>query len=287
MAVLVAGPEIAPEQLTLVQNALNELAPQNNLVLQTVQQLKPEEIKPNWKVVIFLSTPPNVVDYANASPPTQFAAFTSAELQPTANLSILRASPEQQAFAAGFTSTVLAADWRAASLLPSDEPLGPRLADAFVNGGRYYCGRCASVEVPVTFFPLTAAAPANSDANAWLAAFAPVEEKAIRVLYISPEISNPDLINSLAGKNLLFMGGQTPPDTIRARWAVTIRPDLNNTIRKIWPDLVAGKGNQVINTPLELADINSEMLSIGRQQWIKDMLSDLAAGLIHPLTLPQ
>lgn len=61
---------------------------------------------------------------------------------------------------------------------------------------------------------------------------------------------------------------------------MTIQPDEIKAISKAWPDLVAGKGGQSVQSPLGLADLDSTVITPGKQRLIQQVLDDLLAGRI-------
>jgi hypothetical protein len=269
-----------------VQAALNSLVKQPGLSLQIVSSIQPADIKPGWKVVVLLGAPSNLSDLTKAAPETQFILIGSGDLSGTLNLSVVRFNVEQQAFLAGYLAETIAPDWRVGGLLPNDGPRGADLESTFRNGGYYQCGRCDPVNGPIVHFPETATLPSNSDPSAWQAAAVTMEKDVINVMYVAPEASSPNLLADLVSKGIVLIGGQTPPDQLRSKWAATVRQDAVASLRSIWPDVIAGKGGMTVNAQLQLADINPNLFSTGRQRLVQEAMSDLQAGLIDPLSVP-
>ena len=285
--VLVAGPGVAAGQLQAAQSLLDGLSKSANLVLDVRPTLQPADLTPDVRVVVLLSSLENLADLAAAAAQTQFVVVSAADMNPTANLSVIRPRVEQQAFLAGYIATLLSSDHRSAGLLPSDGSLGSNLEQAFINGGRYYCGRCVPVYAPLISFPLASSQPAGTDAAGWQAAYAQLNQAVLETVYVSPEAGSPELLSALAGQeNLLLLGGQTPPDAIKPRWAVTLRLDALTALQTLWPDLIAGKGGQLINLSPELTDVNEQYLSAGRMRLVEDLMKDLTSGMVAPFTPP-
>ena len=284
--ILVAPSDVKSPAPQDVQAALNDLAKQPGLSLQTVSSIQPGDIRPEWKVVVLLSVPSNLSDLTGAAPKTQFIVIGPGDLSGAANLSVVRLNVEQQAFLAGYLAETIAPDWRVGGLLPNDGPLGADLESTFRNGGYYQCGRCTPVNGPIVGFPLTATLPSNSVPSAWQGAAADMEKNVINVMYIAPEANSTDLLADLVSKGIVLVGGQTPPDQLRSKWAATVRQDAVASLRSIWPDVIAGKGGMTVNAQLQLADINADLFSTGRQRLVQQTMSDLQAGLIDPLSVP-
>ena len=284
--ILVAPPDVKSPTPQDVQAALSDLAKQPGLSMETVSSIQPGDIKPEWKVVVFLGVPSNLSDLTGAAPKTQFIVIGPGDLSGAANLSVVRLNVEQQAFLAGYLAETIAPDWRVGGLLPNDGPLGADLESTFRNGGYYQCGTCDPVNGPVVGFPLTATLPSNSDPSAWQGAAADMEKNVINVMYVAPEASSPNLLADLVSKGIVLIGGQTPPDQFRSKWAATVRQDAIASLRSIWPDVIAGKGGMTVNAQLQVVDINPDLLSTGRLRLVQETMSDLQAGLIDPLSVP-
>ena len=96
------------------------------------------------------------------------------DLSAGGNLSVVRQLEVQRTFMAGYITTLIAPDWRAAGLLP-DAPAD--LQDAFINGGRYWCGRCIPMYAPLVLFPLAGTQPAGTDAAGWQSTLQDLQKK--------------------------------------------------------------------------------------------------------------
>jgi hypothetical protein len=282
-AVLVAGNE--PEAAGLLA-AMNELAAQAGLLLETRPSLQAAEITPDWRVVVFASLPVNLAELLAAAQQTQFAVVSSTDLAPGANLNVIRLRPERQAFLAGYTAMLAAPDYRTAGLLPGDTPLGALLQDAFRNGAGYYCGTCSPVYAPYVLFPSTVLLPSGSDAPTWQAGADSFEKDIIYVVYVSPQAARPEVLLHLVNKNLVLVGGQTPPHYFRSRWGASVREDAAAGLRILWPYLLARQGGQAVEAGLEVSDVNPEFLSEARLRLVEETRQTLLQRLLNPFTPP-
>jgi hypothetical protein len=289
-----ATPEPEADRLVLVisqpqvqiEDLLRGIADENRMELEVRSEVQPSDIQSNWKTIVFLSVPANLDELTGSAPETQFVVSSDVELPSAANLSVIRSRPEHLAFAAGYTGAVITPDWRIAGLLPGDTDLGDRLAEAFQNGGLYYCGLCRTLYAPFVRWPLTSQLPVSSDDAAWQAAVTELEPSIVYGLYIDSRVGSVQLLDWLVTKNIILFGGQTPPADILPRWAVTLRPEVYSALNEIMPAVVAGTGGQVVNAGIELVDINPRLLSAGRQRLIEEMLADLSGGFIEPFNIP-
>ncbi|MCD4673978.1 MAG: hypothetical protein K8R77_15050 [Anaerolineaceae bacterium] len=283
VTVLVTAGQTDASLAAAVQAQLDELARSVRQSLEVRGEIQPGDILPEWKHIIFLAPPANLQDLLNAAPETQFVVVSEVELNQTANLSVIRLQPEKQAFMAGYMAVIIANDWRAAGLLPADEPLGLVKSTAFVKGGQYFCGLCNSYYSPVVRFPIYYSIPANSAPGQWLGGADELALNYIYVYYVAPEAASPDLMYTLATRSVILLGGQTPTPEIVNLYAATIRYNLTDALNSIWPAVSSGQGGQIVKANLEIVDINQDIFSPGKQILVQKTLDDLQAGLIYPL----
>lgn len=282
--ILVSQPD--REDIELLQAKISELAEETGMVLTTVPALEAQQVTQDVKVVILLSPVQNLPDLLASAPQTQFVVFSSVDLTQTGNLNVIRLQPEKQGFVAGYLSMLVAYDYRAAALLPVEEPLGTIVEDAFRSGAGYYCGICASVRPPVIRFPLIARLSYTSDASIWQPMVESLRSNVVYAMYISPESANPDMVSALAQQGYILIGSQAPSQEVMSRWAATVEHDALSTLQELWPALVAGDGGRVISPSLRINDINRNILSVGRQRLLEDVIAKLEAGAVYPFTVP-
>jgi hypothetical protein len=269
-------------QREFIQPILHELSEEAGFALEVRTDIPTGVIAGNWKAVFLLGNLPNQDELAASAPATQFVAFDGVDIQPAANVSYLRVNPAYRAFMAGYIGALVAPDWRVGGLLPADDAA---LEDAFINGSRYWCGRCGQSAPPFAQFPLAQTMMSGSSPLQWQTAVGELTKYNTEVIYISPEATSPELLVSLAGLNLTFVGSQTPPDQVRERWAATLAQDVPGTLRGMWPDLMAGVGGKTYDATLEVTDINEYYISAGKARLIKETLEALTTGLISPFSV--
>ena len=284
IAVLVHQPDFDQRQIDEARIVLEELAASAGMQVEVRSSIQPSDVTEQWKLVFLLSSPANLEEIVTTNPQTQFVAVSPVDYQPYGNLTIIRPRPSHQAFIAGYTTILAATDWRSAAILPSDEPDGLTIWEAFLNGAHYFCGRCNSIYSPIVSFPLTATLPSNSDITAWQAAVDEMQFSYIYAIYVAPEIASPDLLYSLASEGIILVGGQTPPDEVRPLYAATVRYDAPSTLRELWPTVIAGQGGITVNTLIQVTDVNPELLSPGRQRLIQETMQLLKDGWVSPLS---
>lgn len=278
--VLVTGPDSS--QAASVETLLNELAAESGVELEVRPSLSPGEVQKGWQVVALLSPPADLPALAGSAPDTQFVVVSAVDIEPAGNVSVIRVHPEYQAFAAGFIAAAITSDWRAAGLFAADTPLGNTLGDAFRNGGAYYCGRCSPLYAPYVRFPVPVSLPAASSLADWQNVANELSQSVVYTVYVSPEVSTPELLYDLGSRGFFLFGGQSPLDEVRPRWALTLHSDVAAALRELWPALLAGEGGQVVSARLTFTDVNPEIFTPGKQLMAEEVLKWLTAGLIYP-----
>lgn len=285
--VLVAAPGSAESTAQFLTTAAADAGYQ----LETLPELA-AGVLPEMRVVVFAVPPANINELAAANPNTRFVVFSTVDLAPTSNLDVVRLRPESQTFAAGFITTLLSTDWRSAGLLPADSALGGALQEAFVNGGRYYCGVCAPGWPLGLTYPQVAALPTASGGAEWQSAAAGLFDAQKVDLYYAPqEVLQPELVQYLSGleqfgKRVYVLGTQPPPDALAGQWAGTLTFDSAGALEQIWPAVMSGAAGQAVDAALLLESVNEDVAGEGRQRLIDEMLADLQAGWIYPFSVP-
>jgi hypothetical protein len=279
--VLLVAPDSLDDNLVSeAQAMLAELAGSSGLQLETLTQIQEKDLTSDVSIVVFLQHPENLGTLANSAPQTQFAVVSNLNWNPTGNITIIRERPEYVAFLAGFISVILDNNFRGGALMTSENTLGQQ---AFLNGGYYYCGLCAPNIPPYSKYPYTAVQPANSPAINWQTAFDQMNINLIRALYVSPEAYSDELFQYLTTKDLILFGSQTPLQSARSRWAVTLQLDGISPLREIWPDLIASQGGKTVYGGLRFSDVQPALIGQGKLEYAQRILEKLRAGMINPL----
>jgi hypothetical protein len=274
--ILVAPPELGTALAESARAALTELAAASKWTPETRPSLLPADLTPEVKVVVLLQPPADLPTLLAAAPRAQWLVVGDGSLEPKGNLSVIRQREELRAFVAGYLTTLVASDWRSAGLVPNAQ-----LQDAFVNGGRYWCGRCIPMYPPVVLFPLAAVQPAGTPPAAWQSALVALHQKSVvSAVYISPAAYSPDLAKSLFALKLTLVGTQPPPAEVKSRWAATLAFDPVPALRKLWPSLIANKGAQTADASLSWSDVNPDLFSEGKQRLVQETLGRLLDGTV-------
>jgi len=281
--ILVAAPD--SQQSISAMPGLNELAASRGWQVTAQGDLTPEQVNSDVRVVIFLSVPASLVNFTSGAPGTQFVVLSGTdEPKAGANLSVIRLQRERQAFMAGVVSVLVAPDWRAAGLLPSDPIPGDQFETAFRNGGGYVCGTCVPFYAPYLKLPYVVRLTPGTEVAAAAEIMTQFQQSYLKLIYVSPELASPELLQPLADANFILVGGQTPPDSVRLRWATTISYDWVKGLESIWEALGSSQGGQTVDAPLAFIDINEAYFSPGRQAYARQVLDSVEAGTIEILS---
>ncbi len=272
----------AGTQWSDVKSKAAELAASSGLTYEERASLQVSEISADWKIVILLAYDPLLSDALTAAPYVQFIVFSEQELGMATHLNVIRVRWEYQAFMAGYLSTIITPDWRMSGLFPPGET-GTRLEEAFLNGGHYYCGICNSILSPVKRFPLSGFIAADASTEAWQTAIETLRSNILYSFYVAPESANPEMLVYLAQSGMVLVGGETPPDELRPRWAATVKLDFVGALEQIWAMTLEGEGGNVVDTPVLITDVNEDYFSPGKQRLVEETQQELLEGWIEPL----
>ena len=249
--------------------------------METALTVDAASLRPETQVIVWLGDPSAARPLADTAPQVRVIAFTSQAAEASANLSWIVSDPDQQAFAAGYITMLVTEDWRAGGLLPA-EPAS--WTEAFLNGGRYLCGRCIPLYAPIVEFPVATTLPGGANTGQALEALNALNKQYyLDTVFIHPQISSEELLNQLIGQDFVFVGLQNPPEALKAQWAATVMMDIPAALRLAWPQGEAP--GAVFTAPLVLQDVNSEILTEGKQKLLNQVLQDLQNGLISPLSV--
>ena len=283
LAILVLPAELDPETSNLYQTTVYDLTQTSGFRFQVRNALSAGDLgEPGLKVVISLPPDPGIAALAAAAPQVQFLAINIPEVAAGGNVSVLgnNAQTDVAAFLAGYTAALITDDYRIGMMMPKDNPDAVRALNAYATGMKFYCGACR----PFYFYPWTypqfVEIPAEEDKTHYNA-FADILilQHKVGTIYLHPDIVTPDL-ETYIGTTGVYMIGTKTPEQRPAGWVMTIQPDIIKAIQDAWPGLVSGQGGVTVQSPLGLSDIDSTLLTPGKQRLVEQTLNELQAGLI-------
>jgi len=292
LAVLVIPADMAKADSNLYQSAIYTLAQAKGMRFQVLNTLTTADLQilgPSLKVVIVFAPDPGLAALVAAAPQVQFLAVGIPDLPAASNLSTLGATGQpvdKEAFLAGYTAAMLDRDARIGIITLKDDPKGMTAETAFVNGMHFYCGLCLVSFQPFYTYPVHVEIPQDAPRSQYPAYGDPMNYYLASVVYVYPAVATVDLLESLAQRNLYLIGEMMPAKDLQPNWAASFKPELLPAIQKIFPDLVAGEGGQIVASPLALADVNPGLLSEGKQRLVQQVLDGLQAGTISTGVTP-
>lgn len=284
--VLLWVPQNADQALTeQLQDELRAYADANGHSFALTNSLSAAQLSPDVRVVVSLASPSEVGALASVLPQVQFLALNAPNLTPTENLSVVvmaEASRDQLSFLAGYTLALGIPDFRVGVLSQAGTPEGQMARDAFVTGARFHCGLCNARFAPVEYYPFTAEVGDPTNPADWQAAVDVLLAKSVTGIFVQPELSTPELIAYLNGKNITLIGieGQANLETIQKLLGVLSGGiDLEPALGQ----LLLGESVGVVKAGIELKQVNRDLFSDGRVILFERIKQDLLDGYIKTL----
>ena len=288
LAILVIPADMDKDASDAYQKEVYDLAGQSGMRFQVRNSLTTGDLEPGLKIVVALPPDPGIAALAAAAPQVQFLSIGISGISAGGNVSALAAGSQTDipAFVAGYAAAMISNDYHTGMLMPKDSAPAQSAATAFANGMAYYCGLCQPVYDVTNSFPQFIAIPTDEvKANYLGYANTLISQYRVDTIYLYPDIQIKELTDQLGTTGAQYIGNSLP-DPRPGGWVMTIRPDEVKAIQAAWPDLVAGKGGQNIQSPLGLADVDSQILSPGKQKMVEQVLDGLLSGRIATGTNP-
>lgn len=285
LVIMIIPADMPQEQSDLYQTTINDLAQASGMRFQVRNSLSPEEIEleSNLKIVVVFPPDPGVTGLATAAPQVQFLGVTLPGLSASNNLSLVGSEgtpTENQAFMAGYITSLLSPDFRVGIITQKDTPEGILAYDAFLNGMIFYCGLCNPKFPPYYDYPVHSEIPTDTPEGQYRFFADPLKNYNVDFAFVFPGVANDDLLDTMSQYGLNIISQSRPYDRLTPNWVVSLSPDVIPAIQSIWPDLVAGKGGQNLPLPLFLTEINPDLLSEGKQADVQQILDRLQRGEI-------
>jgi hypothetical protein len=288
LAILVLPADLDPDTSNLYQKTVYDLTQASGMRFQVRNTLTAADLEPGLQIVIALPPDPGITALAAAAPQVQFLAINIPEVAAGGNISVLgnNAQTDVAAFLAGYTAAMITDDYRIGMLMPKDNPDALRALNAYASGMKYYCGTCRPVLFYSWAYPQYMEIPAEEDKTHYNA-FADILilQYKVGTIYLHPDVATTDVQNYI-GTTGVYMIGTRTPEQQPAGWVMTIQPDIIKAIQNAWPGLLSGQGGIIVQSPLGLSDIDSSILSPGKQRLVEQTLNELQAGLINIGTSP-
>jgi hypothetical protein len=283
---LLWAPQNADQNLAeQLENELIAYADANGHSFALTDSLSTAQLSPDVRVVVSLASPGEVEALASVLPQIQFLALNAQNLVPAENLSVVvtaESSRDQLSFLAGYALALGVPDFRVGVLSQAATPEGQTTRDAFVTGARFHCGLCNARFSPVEYYPFTAEISDPSNPADWQAAVDALLAKAVTGIFVQPEISTPELIAYLNGKNITLIGIENQPNLEAIQKLLGVLSggiDLEPALGR----LLLGESVGVVKAGIELKQVNRDLFSDGRMILFERIKQDLLDGYIKTL----
>jgi len=285
LAVFLRPEQADPALADALEAQARQLAVDRGWLWQVRPSLAVEDLPPNLEVLIAVSPADNLNDLVSAAPQVRFLAVGVAGLSTSGNLSALTFGDEradQIGFLAGAIAAMISPDYRVGILGLKDLLSSQAASLAFGNGRTFFCGMCLPEFPPFYEYPLRIELPAGSTAAEWQTAVAVFLDYQVETVFVFDGAGDAASLQYLADQGIVLIGMTSPVDGLVPHWAATLKADplpyLESALQAVF-DGQAGE-NQVI--PLEITDVNPELLSPGRQRMAHEILQDLMAEFVDP-----
>ncbi|MBI3168519.1 MAG: hypothetical protein HYZ22_08580 [Chloroflexi bacterium] len=285
LALLILPTDLDKPTSDLYQKTVYDLALASGFRFQVRNGITPEDLAdPTLKVVIALPPDPGVANYAPTAPNVQFLAVNIPNVTAAGNVSVLAPSTQVElpAFLAGYTLAMMTYEYHVGMLYPEGDANAQAALNAFSNGMRYYCGLCDGIYIDLVSYPAILGIPTNEDPSKFGGyANVLINDNKVGGLYIYPSLATDDFL-SYVGTQGVYLVGTTRPEPRPGGWLMTISPDTIKAIQTAWPQLIAGQGGQNVQSPLGIADVDTNILTEAKLRLVQHTLDELIAGRILP-----
>jgi hypothetical protein len=293
-------PTPAPDEILYVNSqsaaddsllqVLNDFASANSLQVRSLPALTAADLTPSTRIAVLATLPEDWSNIASGAPDTQFVLLGVANGSNLSNVSSIQAKPEDEAFMAGYLTTLIAIDWRAGALVPNDGPLGTDYAEDFMNGGQFVCGKCNPQYSPITAFPTVSSEPTASSTDTWSNDALTMSQYWMSSLFVDPAAASADVVTAINTRTVNAAGvymvsTSAAPNDGSISWTALLGVDYASSLQILLPQLLAGQGNQNAGATITLASFNPDVVSTAKQELFKQVATSLAAGDIIPYTV--
>jgi hypothetical protein len=284
VGVLLAPPNADPQLAAEVQSRLSQWIPEIGYRFQVLPKLSENDLKRDiFRLVVALHPNSEIGTMVANHPEIQFLAIGIEGLEPVPNLSTIGADGErldQQGFIAGYLSAMITPDWRVGVIGLSDREDTLAARQAFYTGVKFFCGLCRPSYSPFYEYPLYFELGADADTIAWRTAADYMIQRAVETVYIVPGAGDKDMLRYLANGGVKIIAGEPSLPELSDNWVASLRFDLIASFIDFWPFYIADFGNKTITIPLQIVDVNPDLLSPGKKRLVQATLDDVLDGYI-------
>ncbi|MEA5077189.1 MAG: hypothetical protein VB013_01345 [Anaerolineaceae bacterium] len=269
---------------------LTEFASANSLQYRTLTTLDAGQINSGTRIVVLDSAPADLSSLAAAAPSTQFVVLGAGNISAGGNISVIQASQTDTAFMAGYLTMLIAEDWRAAGLIPSDSAIGDAYADAFTNGARFVCGKCNPYYAPLVQLPLVAAVPSGTDAATLQSNIAGLTANWLSAAFIDPPFVNADVVTAINvqafnWEYVALITTDAAPKDVDGRWVARLGSDPAASLKLLLPELLNGQSGLNMKAQVTVTSLDEEIVTPAKMDLFNEVAAELASDKLVPTTI--
>lgn len=201
---------------------------------------------------------------------------------PTIPTTLIKISPAETIFIAGYFSALITNDWRVGGLLPDNQYNNTNLTTIFQNGVIYLCGRCTPVFGPIVKFPVTALLTAQENTDATMQAFSEIADNRINTLFIPSIYLYDDLVTLLQQNSVKIISDSEIGPSTNGWVDYAITTNVKDIVISILSN--ESQSEELLTIiPVEYSiQAKDSPISVGRENFLKEMIANVQSGLISP-----
>jgi hypothetical protein len=280
-----SDPALAEELNTLIGSYLRE----EGLRYQVLNSLVEDDFdREDYRIVVVLSPYPDLAVLAEDHPDTKFLAVGFNDIEPGSNLSVLQSGGEAfdvQGFIAGYIAAMITTDWRVGALSLQDNEDALAAREGFQVGVKYYCGLCNPKYAPMGInyiYPKFIDLPVDATEEQVNANLDFLVDRAVNTFYIAPGVGTQNIYRTLVGYQKWIIGsGSDFQEEYKDYWVVSLEYDLVTSLQEVWLNFISAETGFVEAPPLQLTDINYDLISEGKVNLVYQILEDVSSGYIR------
>lgn len=259
---------------------LEELALGSGLAFVSIPLGNPEALPSGTEIIASLTSADQLVPYAERFPQARLIGLLEPGADVPAGLTPLRLDPTidvRAAFLAGYTTALLAPNYRASAVVASAE-----IGRAFRNGGRYYCGLCRPLDPPFDDYPLAFQIAGQLDAAGVAEVATTLSSSRVSYVYMAPDTHSSALAQALAAEGMAVLAHEKPEGIADEFWVAAIRPAPEVALEQAWRIMMEEGKLAGATIPLSIVQRNANLLSAARLRVVEEVQRDLARGYLRP-----
>lgn len=283
--VLLASADADHELLDEVSSFVSVWAKEEGFRFQRLEKFSVQDVsEDDFRLVVALPPQPELDSIVQAAPDIPFLAVGFSGLAKSENLSVIlpgKVDYDHHGFLAGYLSASVTPEWRVGAIGFTGSESAEKAWEAYVLGVRYFCGLCLP-DFPPYEYPLVVTLSPGASTSEWQASANVLINKGVETFYIVPGAGDEQLIQFLVDSNTrLITDGRYYSDDLRESWVASLNFDLLETMKASWPEFIAGELEDEIRVPLQIEDVNPEILSPGRLRDAESVLKEVEGGWIQ------